>query len=226
MYLNPAVVTTFWAIAGAVLYIAILAVALRHAAWWRLRNQQDLNVLLVASLSVFFIWMMEAGFSETLTLHLLGATVLTLMFGYAFALLGISLVIIGSTVFHGGSLVSLPWQGLLLGVLPVTISYTLFRFVDRHLPNNFFIYIFVCAFFGAALTMATVILATSAVHYLSGEFTFDYLQYNYFRYSLLLMFPEAFISGMLMSIFVAFRPEWVSTFDDARYLRRRDQSPQ
>jgi len=225
MNIHPDFLSTFWLITGALVYGIILLLALRHAAWWRLRNPQDLNVLLIAIVCVQFIWMMQAGFSESLTLHLLGATILTLMFGFAFAVMALSLVIIGTAVFQETGFLSLPWQGLLLAVLPAAITHGLFRLADRRLPNNFFIYIFIVAFFGAALSMLSVIAATTTLHYLSGQFTYAYLQYNYFQYSLLLMFPEAFISGMLMSIFVAFRPQWVSTFDDARYLRRRDQTP-
>jgi uncharacterized membrane protein len=120
---------------------------------------------------------------------------------------------------HGGNWFALPWNALLLGVLPITISYGLFRVTDRYLPNNFFIYVFICAFFGAALSMASVILATTTTHYLSGDYNLAYMGYNYVPYGLLMMFPEAFITGMLMSIFVAYRPHWVSTFDDQRYLQ-------
>jgi len=37
----------------------------------------------------------------------------------------------------------------------------------------------------------------------------------------LLMVPEAFITGIVIALLVAFRPQWVSTFDDNRYLKGR-----
>lgn len=213
---------------GALIYGLILLKAVRSAQWWRLRNQSDLNVLLFAILGVIFIWIMKAGITSSqfgfeLHLHLLGATLLTMMFGWAFALLALSIIMIAFTIMtaelSNNSLFILPWNALLTCALPVFISDRLFRFADRRLPNNFFIYIFVCTFFSAALAMACVILATTGVHILSGAFSLEYLSYNYFPYGLLLMFPEAFITGMLMSIFVAYRPQWVSTFDDHRYLQ-------
>ena len=219
MNINPEFLSGFWAVVGTLGYILAVFLALRSAAWWRLRNTRDFNVLFTAILGVLFIWTMQAGFVSALTLHLLGATLLTLMFGWAFAVLAISIVIISLTVIHNGSWIALPWNALLLGVLPITISYGLFRFTDRYLPNNFFIYIFICAFFGAALSMAGVIIATTGMHYLSGTFSMEYMSYNYFQYGLLIMFPEAFVTGMLMSIFIAYRPHWVSTFDDQRYLQ-------
>ena len=67
--------------------------------------------------------------------------------------------------------------------------------------------------------MAGAILTTSGIHYLSGSLSFARLTYTYLPYGLILMLPEAFINGMLMTVFVAYRPEWVSTFDDQRYLK-------
>jgi len=219
MHINPDFLSQVWLVLGALGYGLALLLALRRARWWHLRDRRDFNVLGCAILGVLYIWTMQAQVTATLTLHLLGATLLTLMFGWSFALLAISGVLITLTVMHGGNWFALPWNALLLGVLPITISYGLFRVTDRYLPNNFFIYIFICAFFGAAVSMSAVILATTAMHSLAGEYNLAYMGYNYVPYGLLMMFPEAFITGMLMSIFVAYRPHWVSTFDDARYLQ-------
>jgi len=219
MNLHPEQLSLFWTLAGAVLCALIMFRAVRRAPWWHLRNPQDLNVLLLAMLGVVFIWTMQAGLGNALTLHLLGATLLTLMFGPAFAILALTVVMLGLTFYHGTSLLVLPWQVLLLGVLPSAVSYAIFRLSDRYLPNNFFIYVFVCAFFGAAASIAAVMAATTALHALSGAYPPDYLVHNYFQYTLLLIFPEAFLTGMLMAIFVAFRPQWVSTFNDRRYLQ-------
>ena len=37
---------------------------------------------------------------------------------------------------------------------------------------------------------------------------------------LVLAFGEAFLSGMLVAVFVVYRPQWVLTFLDEDYLRR------
>jgi uncharacterized membrane protein len=186
-------------------------------------------VLLYTLLGVFLIWLLKADFGNnesvvSPTLHLLGATLMTLMFGWAYAIVGLGVILLVFTLMTaasiGNSLLVLPWDALITNVLPVALSYLLFRLVDRYLPNNFFIYIFLCAFFGAALSLACVILATAGIQTLSGAYSLKQLSYGYLPYGLILMFPEAFVTGMLMSIFVAYRPEWVSTFDDRRYLRK------
>ncbi len=230
MIVNPENFSTFWLFLGAVAYGWVLVQAVRGAQWWRLRDPADLNVLLAATVGVMMIWLLNANFADDhlhfgLSLHLLGATLLTLMFGWAFAVLALGLILLLLTLVGSPSgsaaLWTLPWDALLSTVVPVALSYRLFRFVDRRLPNNFFIYIFVCAFFGAAAAMGSVILATTLVHAVSGTYGFDSLAYNYLPYGFLLMLPEAFHTGLLMTIFVVYRPQWVSTFDDARYLRKR-----
>jgi uncharacterized membrane protein len=228
MSVNPHFFSNFWLVVGILLYGSALLMAVRAAQWWRLSKADDLNVLLYAILGVFFIWSMNADFPASqslagLSLHLLGATLLTMMFGWAFAILSMSMVLLAFTLMTTSitaeNLMTLPWNALATCVLPVFVSYFLFRLVDRYLPNHFFIYIFICAFFGAALAMGSAVLATTSLHALSGAFSLDRLSYNYLPYGLILMLPEAFITGMLMSVFVAYRPEWVSTFDDNRYLR-------
>jgi uncharacterized membrane protein len=34
----------------------------------------------------------------------------------------------------------------------------------------------------------------------------------------LLSWPEAFTTGLMLTLLVVYKPQWVSTFDDERYL--------
>ncbi|MEJ2141061.1 MAG: energy-coupling factor ABC transporter permease [Gammaproteobacteria bacterium] len=230
MSVNPQFFNSFWIMIGALVYGLVLLKAVHAAQWWRLKNPRDFNVLLNTSVCMFFFWLMNTDFQDSQLLvgpglHLLGATLMAMMFGWAFAILAMSMVLIAFTFMTASPVIdhlfTLPWNALTTIVLPVLLSYQLFRLVDTRLPNNFFIYIFVCAFFGAALSVVSVILATTGIHYLSGAYSLDKLTYSYVPYGLILMFPEAFLTGMMMSIFVVYRPQWVSTFDDYRYLRKR-----
>lgn len=208
-----------WLWLGHLLYWPLLWHALRGAPWPRMRQGESLHVLLGATVAVLLVWTLQAGFAQGLSLHLLGATLLTLMFGWRFAFLALSVVLLGTTANGMGGWLVFPLNGLLLVAAPVLISQGIFRFADRKLPNHFFIYIFLCAFFGAAAAMGTVGVLSTAVLQLSGVYTFEYINYNYLRYFPLLMFPEAFITGMVMTLLVVYYPRWVSTFDDARYLK-------
>ena len=208
---------TWWI--GHVLYWPVLLHAIRHAQWWRLRNSADLNVLFGMTMAVAVLWVFRAGFYQGLSLHLLGATLLTLMFSWAFALMSMSVVILITSLFMQDGMLAFGMNALLFGAFPVGFSFLIYRNVDRYLPNHFFIYIFLNAFFGAALTIAVVGLASAGVLYLADVYTMEHLSYNFLRYLPLLMFPEAFITGMLMTLFVLYYPQWVTTFDDLRYLK-------
>ena len=109
------------------------------------------------------------------------------------------------------------------GVIPIAVSWAIFRFADRYLPNHFFIYIFINAFFGSALAVLIALLALVAVLTANlgpvditsaGIFPSDYLPFLP-----LIMLPEATLNGFIMTGLAALRPEWVATFDDDRYLR-------
>jgi uncharacterized membrane protein len=199
--------------------IVVAFTAIFRAPWFHLKESDSLNILLAMIVGVMVIWTLRAGFAEGLDIHLLGTTLLTLMFGWEFATLSILVVLIAHGLVSGTSWLALPANMLVLGAIPALITQAIFRFADRKLPNNFFIYIFVCAFFGAAASVASVVFLSTAAHWIAGNYDWDFLWRNYTRYVPLAMLPEAFISGMLMSLFVAYRPEWVSTFDDNRYLK-------
>ena len=51
-----------------------------------------------------------------------------------------------------------------------------------------------------------------------GEHNMDRVWREYVPLFPLMFFPEAVLNGMLMSILVAMRPQWVSSFDDRHYL--------
>ena len=44
---------------------------------------------------------------------------------------------------------------------------------------------------------------------------------DYLSYRLLLCWSESMLTGMLVAIFVAYRPQWMTTFRDELYLARR-----
>jgi len=108
-----------------------------------------------------------------------------------------------------------------MAVVPVLLSHAIYRLTDSKLPNNFFVYIFLNGFFGGGLAAYAAGLATTLLMGASGTYSFDYLLSNYLPYFILLSWSEALLTGMAMSLLVVFRPDWVSTFDDARYIRHK-----
>lgn len=198
--------------------LIVLGVALRRGALAGLRESWRLNLLLGACVTLMVLWSIQTGVKPGLNFHVLGATALTLMFGWRLALFGLALVTGGVTLAGPGEWQALSINFLLMGALPVAVSHGIFRFVDGKLPNHFMIYVFLCGFFGAALAMTATGLGATAVMALSGTYGLDYLSSQYLPYFILMSWSEAMLTGMGVSLMAAYRPAWVSTFDDSRYL--------
>ncbi len=189
----------------------------RRAGWRMLLDQANLNIFLAATVCVLGLWLIKTGIKPGLNFHLIGATALTLMFRPLFALFSLALLTAAISIWHG-EYAAFPANWLIMGVVPVAVSWSIYTLVDRKLPNHLFIYIFINAFFGAALAAIAVGLAATGFIALSGVYPLDYLLEEYLPYFFLIAFSEAFITGMLITMMVIYKPEWVATFDDKRYL--------
>ena len=188
-----------------------------RARWSRLADPRDLNVFLGAIVVVLALWLIKTGIKPGLNFHMLGATALTLMFRPLFALFGLALVVAAITLWQGEYAAFAP-NLLIMGGVPVAVSWAIYRFVDRRLPNNLFVYVFLNAFFGAAAAISAVGLVSTGFAALSGAYKLAYLLDQYLPYYLLMAWAEAFTTGMIVTLMVVYRPEWVATFDDQRYL--------
>ena len=105
--------------------------------------------------------------------------------------------------------------------LPVLLAYGIYRFNQRRLSKNPFVFIFANGFFGSALTILATGVAASALLYLGGAYPLEKLLDDYLPYFLLLGFSEAWLTGMVVTILVVYRPQWISTFDDSIYLAKK-----
>ncbi|MBU0751464.1 MAG: energy-coupling factor ABC transporter permease [Gammaproteobacteria bacterium] len=207
-----------WAYGAFVPLALVWLWCLRTAPWRRLAGEGQFNVWLGAIVVLMLLWSMKAGVRPGLNLHLLGVTAMTLMFGRQLAIAGLSLVLVAVT-FNGGA----GWQAyalnaLVMAVLPVFVAFAVLRFVERWLPANFFIYVFVAAFFGAAVVAGVTGVAGTALLAVAGVYPAELLLADYFPYFLLLGFSEAWLNGAAVTLMVVYFPHWVGTFDDRRYL--------
>ena len=202
-----------WLWLASLAYAALLAGALLTAPWHKLADNEGSHVYFGAIACTALIWMLRAGVEPGHNYHLLGMTALCLLFEWQFALLAGSLVLVIAT-----------WQGpaagevfavnaLITAAIPVLFTRVLLYACQRWLAHNFFIYIFLNAFFAGALTMLLSGLAAAGLLTLAGSDGGRYLQVVP-----LLMFGEAFLNGMTMTLLVVYRPRWVSTFHDHWYL--------
>ena len=211
--------STIWLVPAWLLFVLVTAAALRAAEWRRLRDSADLNVWLGATLVVALLWLIRAGISPGLGFHILGVTVLTLMFGWAFAWFSLLLVLLLTTLYGLGGWETLAVNALLMGGIPILLTHGLLRLSQRYLPHNFFIYVLLNAFFVAGLSSLVAKLAVVGLLLLAGAQRFETVAYEYLPWLPMMFMSEAVINGMVMTLLVALRPEWVGSFHDDLYLK-------
>ena len=199
--------------------VAVLLLALARAPWGQFRDTGFQHVFFGACVAVFFIWQLRVGLVPALPMHFLGLTTLTLMFGAPLAV--IAAAILTGAMCVTGVEVWQSWPGsfLALGVAPILVTWSVLRASRRHFPPNPFIFIFVVAFFGAAAAMLVAMAVNSLLLLGLGEMSLDQLRQSYLSVLPLMMFPEAFINGFIVTGLVVFKPAWIPSFDDEVYLK-------
>jgi uncharacterized membrane protein len=199
---------------GTLVYAVLLAAALRSAPRAKIRDNEASHVFFASVAVVACVWTLRAGIQPGLNYHLLGVTALTLMFDWQFALLAVSMVLAITTWQGPAGMEAFGVNVLVMGALPVLATRLLLAASRRWLPANFFIYIFINSFLAGALAMLLCGLAAQQIHALSAATTGN----DYLLYIPMLMFGEAFLNGMTMTLLVAYKPRWVATFHDRWYL--------
>jgi uncharacterized membrane protein len=199
--------------------ILVLLVAARKLDWraW-LADKTRQHLCFGAAIALVPLWMLQAGVKEGLEVHFLGLTTLALMLGWRLGLLMGTLSLLLITLFGFE-----PWPdfgaNLLLGVIvPLSFSYLVFLLTYSYLTRHLFVYIFVAGFFNAALTIAVKTLLFAGYIQWSGQYSWQVVLDNYVGILPLLLFPEALLNGMAITLLVVFKPRWVRTFFDRDYL--------
>ncbi|MFP5408186.1 MAG: energy-coupling factor ABC transporter permease [Gammaproteobacteria bacterium] len=190
--------------------------------WRRLAEPSKLNLFLAATVALLALWQIRTGIQPGLAFHLYGIAALTLMFGFWRATFSGVLILLANAAFGRGSWNTLGVDALLVAALPAAVSWGVFRLLERRLPNHFFVYVLGNGFFGAALSVAAIGLATTAVMTVSGAYPLDYLLTHYTPYAtLLISWAEAFSTGMAITVMAVYRPAWLETFDDVKYIQNK-----
>ena len=193
-----------------------LAAALAVRPWRVLGASGPPWVWLAAWALLPMLWSADRHAHSALVQPLSGASLLLLMAGWPLAVLGLTsaaLLAFGLGALEAGeALQRLVW----LGLVPASIALASGAAVRCWLPRHLFVYIFARGFFGTLL--ANAVAAGLALWHdgpALGLSTADLLLGRW-----LAAWGEAIVTGMLVAIFVAYRPHWLATYSDALYLPR------
>lgn len=207
-----------WYLAAWAAWLPLFAFSLLRLDSRRFLDPVQSNLWFGMVVVLVLLWHLHAGVQPGLGLHFLGALVFVQCFGAAAAFIGLSLVLLGVLLNSNLGIFAFALNALFLVVLPVAFSLVWQRIIRGFLPPNFFVYIFIQSFFGALLSIVVVGVVLCVFLAIADVYPIDYLAEEYLPYFLLLGFAEAWISGMVLTLMVVYRPEWVASFQDARYL--------
>jgi uncharacterized membrane protein len=114
------------------------------------------------------------------------------------------------------SLEGMAAQALWQGVLPATLALGLGALLRRFTGEHLFVYVLGRAFLGTAVCA----FATGALAQWSGQLLPGVDEGLSMVARWLMAWGDAFMTGMLAAIFVAFKPQWLATWSDQLYLRK------
>jgi uncharacterized membrane protein len=198
----------------AVLAVLALGVALALRPW-RMLQGGLLTPVLAALALLPWLWLLPQKLPQGLAVQFSGASLLLLMLGWPLAVPVLVLVagavwVLGHTAW-GAVLSQLVWVGL----VPATVALGIGAALRRWLPPNLFVYTLGRGFLGTAVAVfAAGVLYELAYHLLGGNTLHDALVARW-----LMAWGDAFLTGLFTAVFVAFAPQWLATWSDARYLQ-------
>ncbi|MEE1923589.1 energy-coupling factor ABC transporter permease [Pseudomonas sp. 148P] len=213
---------------GWLVFVPLLAWAAARAPWVELCTDSRRQHLFFGTVfALFALWLVRREFDTGVSFHFIGMTAVTLLLDWPLAVLGAFLAQIGLLALGRQDLAAVGVNGVLLIGLPVLVTECCAILVERAQPRNLFVYIFCSGFFAAALSALLCLLASLGVLWLDGLFAMPVWLEDFVGYLWLIIFPEAFINGMVVSALVVFCPEWLETFNRTRYLQApwKDDEP-
>ncbi len=212
----------------------LIAVALAMSLWlrpWRMLSRQALEkdgpsepsplvTPLLATLVVLpWLWALPTLHRMPLQLQWSGACLVMLMLGWPLAIPALVAVggiaaVLSPSLDLADAVGTIAWQG----VVPATLALALGAVIRRLIGTQPFVYVLGRAFLGTAVCLFLAnVLGQWSGHSLPGVEGDLSLVARW-----LMAWGDAFVTGMLTAIFVAFKPEWLATWSDRLYLRKPD----
>lgn len=205
------------------LAVAALVVALVLRPWRAARAEGPPWVWLAWWSAMPLFWGTDRYVAMAVVQPLSGAVLLMLLAGWPLAVLAMVPVAVATALMAGLDTAEALHRLVWLGVVPATLALGLGAAVRRWLPHHLFVYILGRGFLVTAFSTALSGALSMGLH--GGTAGLDPGEQMIGRW--LAAWGDAFLTGMVVAIFVAFRPEWLATYSDRIYLPddRADRLP-
>ena len=197
------------------LVFTALAIALSFKPWRLLANTALISPLLAALVITPWLWALPWLHRLPIQLQLSGACLIGLVLGWPLAVPVLCIVALTT-----GLIAPVPWQqqidmALWLGIVPATLSFLLGMALRRWVWKNLFVYILGRAFLGTAICL----FVSGALAQWSGQILTVTVEPDLAMVARwLLAWGDAVVTGMMVAVFVAFRPQWLATWSDSLYV--------
>ena len=196
--------------------------------WKVLIRPEVLNSVLGGIVALGLAWNIRAhlpGMAEEalvgLSFQFFGASLLVAMYGLRPAIVMLAGVTTIVALVSGWTLDHALRQFLVLGVMPAMCACGVMRIIGGCLPKHLFIFIFGHGYVAGVLSVILPAAALMIWHQTfwpaSMGLSMDII--DWFVALLILSFTEGSLSGMLLAVFVIYKPHWVPRFSDQEYLK-------
>lgn len=213
-----------WLAAGGwIVTAAAIALALWRNPFRRLQDGTLQHVWMGISVAITVLWACNTWFEDGPAIHLLGATLMVILFDWQLALLAMAVITgMAAVVLDASSWPGVPVTFVIFGALPVGLSALLQKAMHAWVPRSLFVFVAGQGFLSSGIAVAAacaaglslqVFLADSALVVPSG----------FLLAASLLVAGEALFTGVFTILIAVYRPAWITTFDVRRY--RLDRGP-
>ena len=201
-------------------WLNLLLAAMAVATAWAVRPWRAVHAMPWPALAWWVLlplfWSVDLLSAQPVLQPLAGSCLLMLMLGWPLAVLMLLPVAAGVLLLADATLAEALHRLVWLGVVPMTLALGLGAALRRWLPNHLFVYILGRGFFATGVAVSVAGALSAALHGAPlGVATEDLVLARVLAAS-----GDAFITGMLVAIFVAYRPQWLATYTDRLYLPR------
>lgn len=196
------------------------ALAARYADWRALRSVPSRYHLFFGSIvCCLLLWLISVNTIDGFWFHFLGVTTLTLLLGWRFAMIAGTAAVIIHTLLIDQPLAAVSAAWLLTVAVPASVSRWLVHRLRRLRYRNLFIYMLGAGFGGGLLSVLALAAVAIPLLWLAGQGHLAQAALADWPLIFLLLFPEGFINGMVVTTLTVFYPDLVKTFDDDYYLK-------